>query len=59
MYSIMRGHDREYNLSIYPKLYYPEIYLLSGGYQQFFASFPEYCEGGYVKKNDKDYSEAS
>lgn len=54
MYSIMRSADRETNLSIYPKLYYPDIYVLQGGYQQFFSSFPEYCEGGYVKKTDKD-----
>jgi len=50
----MRSADRETNLSIYPKLYYPDIYVLQGGYQQFFSSFPEYCEGGYVKKTDKD-----
>ena len=48
----MRGLDREVNLQIYPKLFYPEIYVLQGGYSEFWRSFPQWCQGGYVKMTD-------
>ena len=32
----MRKKDREINSSVYPRLNYPEVYLLEGGYKTFF-----------------------
>ena len=40
LYSYLRGVDRYYNTEIYPKLFYPEIYLLEGGYSKFISDFP-------------------
>lgn len=37
----MREHDRNINgMTNFPKLYYPELYLLHGGYKAFFE---QYC----------------
>jgi len=36
----MRKLDRSANLENWPSLYYPELYLLDGGYQGFFQKYP-------------------
>lgn len=48
-YSILRGVDREINHAHYPCLFYPEIYVLQGGYKHYWGNFPENCEGQYTK----------
>lgn len=40
----MRNHDRILNSDSYPALHYPEIYLLHGGYKDFFALHPDLCD---------------
>ena len=35
----MRKVDREKNGMDFPKLYYPELYLLSGGYKAFYNKY--------------------
>ena len=35
----MRETDRKKNGMGFPKLYYPEVYLLEGGYKAFFEKF--------------------
>ncbi|XP_065341862.1 M-phase inducer phosphatase-like isoform X2 [Cloeon dipterum] len=40
----LRGCDRAANKECYPNLFYPEMYLLHGGYKAFFESHPELCE---------------
>jgi hypothetical protein len=40
----LRNQDRSLNEHDYPNLYYPELYLLEGGYKLFYESFKNYCE---------------
>jgi M-phase inducer tyrosine phosphatase len=47
-----REYDRQENGSRYPFLDYPTIYLLQGGYSQFFEECPDLCDGGYVPMHD-------
>ena len=42
----MRSIDRKKNDMAFPKLYYPELYLLEGGYKAFYEQFPV----SYLKK---------
>lgn len=39
----MRNTDRERNGMDFPKLFYPELYLLEGGYKAFFGQYPVRC----------------
>ena len=52
LYSYLRGVDRHHNMKDYPKLFYPEIYLLEGGFSKFVSDFPKFCNGSYVKMSD-------
>lgn len=38
---LLREKDRQINK--YPQLLYPELYLLEGGYREFYRKFKEYC----------------
>jgi hypothetical protein len=50
----LRNRDRHINMHQYPKLHYPEIYILQGGYSGFFAHFKERCEPqNYVAMQDE------
>lgn len=40
----IRSEDRAYNAECYPKLTYPEVYILDGGYSGFFSEHRERCE---------------
>ncbi|XP_065729577.1 M-phase inducer phosphatase 3 isoform X2 [Phocoena phocoena] len=42
MYRSLRQEDRAVNQ--YPALYYPELYILRGGYRDFFPEYMELCE---------------
>lgn len=49
----LRKIDSHRNSENWPNLYYPELYLLEGGYSAFWASYPQYCDPqGYVKMVD-------
>lgn len=49
--SKLRNIDR--NMNKYPELNCPEIYVLEGGYSNFYNKYPELCEPrGYVTMND-------
>ena len=50
----MRELDRRINQEIYPKLFYPESYLLEGGFSRFFEAYPELCHGTYMRQDDAD-----
>uniref|UniRef100_A0A452SRJ6 M-phase inducer phosphatase n=1 Tax=Ursus americanus TaxID=9643 RepID=A0A452SRJ6_URSAM len=42
MCRFIRERDRAAN--DYPRLYYPEMYILKGGYKEFFPQHPTFCE---------------
>lgn len=53
----LRNADRKKNSLKYPELDYPEIYLLHGGYSNFYKNYKELCEPrNYVPMNDPKYS---
>ncbi|PRT56151.1 M-phase inducer phosphatase [Wickerhamiella sorbophila] len=53
MASRLRQLDREINLIHYPKLHYPDIVILDGGYSQFYQLHHTRCEPqNYVGMND-------
>ncbi|KAM0792372.1 hypothetical protein ACM66B_005052 [Microbotryomycetes sp. NB124-2] len=48
----LRNSDRHRNHAVYPNIHYPEVYILQGGYAEFYKSFPERCAGGYLAMDD-------
>ncbi|XP_052228078.1 M-phase inducer phosphatase 1-like [Dreissena polymorpha] len=44
MYRHLRSEDRAINSDVYPRLNFPEIYLLEGGYKAFFNAHVSQCE---------------
>jgi rhodanese-related sulfurtransferase len=57
MARIFRSFDRELNKDRYPELFYPNIYILNGGYKKFYAEHSELCDGGYVLMLDEEHKE--
>jgi hypothetical protein len=53
---LLRNRDREINYKNFPHMDYPEVFLLDGGYCNFYPQFPEFCEGGYLRMVDKNFS---
>lgn len=51
---LFRDHDREINKNRYPFLYYPDVYILDGGYKSFYETFPKMCDGDYVKMHSEE-----
>ncbi|KAF8479953.1 hypothetical protein JB92DRAFT_1769698 [Gautieria morchelliformis] len=55
----VRSKDRSMNGRVYPKVCYPEMYILEGGYSQFYEQFPDDCEpNGYVQMDDPAHTHA-
>jgi M-phase inducer tyrosine phosphatase len=53
----IRKQDRTTNAEHYPKLTYPEVYLLEGGYSSFFAEHRSRCfPQNYVEMDDKEHA---
>ncbi|XP_052269438.1 M-phase inducer phosphatase-like [Dreissena polymorpha] len=58
MYRHLRSLDREVNADSYPKLNFPEMYLLEGGYKEFFQTQKKHCSPqGYTPMLHKNHSE--
>ncbi|KAH3847582.1 hypothetical protein DPMN_089908 [Dreissena polymorpha] len=58
MYRHLRSLDRELNIDSYPKLNFPEIYLLEGGYKAFYETQSNHClPQSYTPMLQKDHSE--
>lgn len=55
----LRSRDRAINTANYPKICYPELYILQGGYKEWFSCFPNRCEPrGYVIMDDAKHKDA-
>lgn len=55
----IRNHDRNINAAHYPRLTYPEMYILDGGYSKFFAQHRSKCyPQNYVEMNDQRHEQA-
>jgi len=55
----LRKHDRQINSMDYPRLVFPEIYCLFGGYKEFYLNHPELCDpSAYVTMNDENMCKA-
>jgi M-phase inducer tyrosine phosphatase len=49
----LRRCDRTLNSGVYPRICYPEVYILEGGYSGFYNSQPAHCDPrGYVPMDD-------
>ncbi|KAL8615830.1 hypothetical protein ACOMHN_048538 [Nucella lapillus] len=44
MMRLLRNTDRRHHADCYPYLCHPEIYLLEGGYKEFYAKYSHLCE---------------
>ena len=52
-----RNYDRELNKRRYPFLYYPYVYVIHGGYRDFYQKYGStWCDGGYTLMLDETYS---
>ncbi|KAH8102861.1 hypothetical protein BXZ70DRAFT_889702 [Cristinia sonorae] len=55
----LRSRDRAMNNHVYPKIHYPEVYILEGGYCQFYKECAPRCEpSGYVQMDDPHYAQS-
>lgn len=55
----LRHKDRASNAHQYPKLTYPEVYILDGGYSSFFPDHKFRCyPQNYVEMADKEHANA-
>lgn len=53
---LFRSLDRQYHLTDYPQLSFPSIYLLDGGYAQFYENCKEFCQPiAYVSMFEQKY----
>lgn len=53
----VRAQDRTANAEFYPKLTYPEVYILHGGYSEFFTQHRDRCyPQSYVEMNAEEHA---
>lgn len=50
---IFRELDRDKNKMSYPHLFYPNVFVLDGGFRQFYQEHPDLCDGTYVPMLDE------
>ncbi|WWD16520.1 hypothetical protein CI109_100947 [Kwoniella shandongensis] len=54
----LRSRDRLINNALYPKIFYPEVYILEGGYCGFYQTQPDRCDPkGYTPMDDPKHFE--
>jgi len=44
-YQFLRELDSKINETRYPALYYPQLYIIGGGYKNFHEQHPDWCVG--------------
>lgn len=54
---MLREIDQTLNANTWPNVFYPEVYILDGGYRNFRGQFPAACcpENGYIRMIDEEY----
>ena len=53
----LRSRDRAMNNHVYPKIHYPEVYVLEGGYCEYFKHSGDRCEPpAYVTMDDPNHA---
>ncbi|KAG6885992.1 hypothetical protein C0993_006108 [Termitomyces sp. T159_Od127] len=53
----LRARDRAMNNHLYPKIHFPEVYILEGGYCQYYKTSPHRCNPqGYVTMDDPTHT---
>jgi len=53
----LRSKDRAMNNHVYPRIHYPEVYILEGGYCQYFKKSADRCEPpAYVTMDDPNHA---
>lgn len=55
MASHLRTCDRIINHDNYPKLHFPDVVVLDGGFKTFYEKYPNKCEGHYVCMDSKNH----
>lgn len=55
MAKYIRERDRAINQDYYPRLTYPQVYILDGGFHGFFHSHEHLCLGSYVEMEAKEH----
>ncbi|CDO96564.1 unnamed protein product [Kluyveromyces dobzhanskii CBS 2104] len=55
MASHLRTCDRIINHDNYPKLHFPDVVVLDGGFKSFFEKYPNNCEGRYICMSSKNH----
>ena len=57
-YRYLRNEDRKMNEATFPKLHYPELYVLEGGYARFFSDTSGNCDPSrYIPMLHEEYKE--
>ena len=51
LWRALKDLDRLINHENYPNIFFPEAYLLEGGFSQFQPAFPDLCNGTYLREN--------
>ncbi|KAI0695417.1 hypothetical protein C8T65DRAFT_743986 [Cerioporus squamosus] len=55
----LRSKDRAMNNHVYPRVHYPEVYILEGGYSQYFQESGIRCQPpNYVRMDDPHYAQS-
>jgi hypothetical protein len=44
----LRAHDRNIHKTCYPMLHYPQVFVIEGGYRDFYEKYPDLCSEHYV-----------
>ncbi|KAI0747661.1 hypothetical protein C8Q80DRAFT_1102828 [Daedaleopsis nitida] len=53
----LRSKDRAMNNHVYPRVHYPEVYILEGGYSQYYSESGIRCQPqAYVRMDDPNYA---